>query len=192
MEVAIVGVALNHAFDTRPIHPSTKRQDIACLRSNHQMLIIDRAFDTPRLVWPLEVARDHIPLLLQFKKLRRRAPIRIFTIQSPLTRNAGRLLLRRRLLREQKTAAENHQSETKRKNPQAISLHHILLAAQWHSKISSNPLTLTFFYICDNKCQDKILVESQYRIAALQPPPVHRKEASRLCRTQQIDLSAAR
>jgi hypothetical protein len=151
MEVAIEGVALNHAFDTRPIHPPAKRQDIARFGSNHKMLIVDCAFDAARLVRPLEVARDHIPLLLEFKKLRRGASIRILAVQSPLTRDAGRLLLRRRLLREQKTTAKNHQSKTKYQNPQAVSLHHVLLAAQPHSKIYSNSLTLTSFYSSDDK-----------------------------------------
>jgi hypothetical protein len=81
------------------------------------MLVIDRAFDAARLVRPLEMPGDHIPLLLQFKKLRRGASVRVFAVQSPLTRDVGRQLLRRRLLREQKTTAENRQNKTKHQCP---------------------------------------------------------------------------
>jgi hypothetical protein len=173
MEGAIKGVALNHAFDTRPIHPPAKCQDIARLRSNHQMLVVDRAFDAARLVRSLEVAANHTSLLLQFKKLRRGAPVWIFAIQSPLTRDVSRLLFSRRLLPNGKAASEDHQSKAKHQTPQATSLHHVLLAMQRHSKIYSNSRILSSFLSAKTsgkiKSSSDLKAESQSRIRVLQP-----------------------
>ena len=191
MEVAVVGIALNHAFNSRPIDPAAKRQNIASLCSNHQMLVVNRAFHAPRLVRPLEMPGDHIPLLLQFKKLRRGASVRVFAVQSPLTRDVGRQMLRWRLLREQKTTAEDHQSKTKHQNPQAISLHYVLLAPRQHSKIYSNSRPLSSCNHSKDKWRDKILIESRSRIPALQHRAVHRKDTPRLCPPQQLITPSA-
>ena len=72
MERTIERIALNHSFHTRPIDPPAKRQNIARLRTNHEMLIVDCAFHSTRLIRPFEMAADHTSLLLKIKVLRRR------------------------------------------------------------------------------------------------------------------------
>jgi len=65
-------IPLHHAVDTRPINPPTKHQHVARLRLHHEMLHIDRALHATRLIRPLEMARNHSPILLQVEILRRR------------------------------------------------------------------------------------------------------------------------
>jgi hypothetical protein len=69
MESTIERIALNHALNTRSINTPAKRQNIARLRTNHEMLVVDSAFHTTRLVRPFEVTSNHSPLLLKLKVL---------------------------------------------------------------------------------------------------------------------------
>lgn len=45
MEGAIEGAALNDATDPRPVDPPAKRQNSTGFGTNHEMLVLDRAFD---------------------------------------------------------------------------------------------------------------------------------------------------
>jgi hypothetical protein len=125
VEGAIEGSALNNAFNPRSIDAPTERQNIACLRTHHEVLIVDCALYPARLIRPFEMARNHSPFLLKLKKLRRRCSVWIFAVQRPLARDVSGLLLRWRLLRERKATNKN-QSKTKYEGPQAMSLQNIL------------------------------------------------------------------
>jgi hypothetical protein len=41
VEGTVVRVALDDAFNTRSIDPPTKRENVACLGANHEMLLVD-------------------------------------------------------------------------------------------------------------------------------------------------------
>jgi hypothetical protein len=126
MERAIVRIALNHALNPRSLNPASKCQHIASLRTHHQVLHIDRALHSTRLIRPFEVAFDRSSLLLQLKVLRRSRSVWILAIQSPLARNIRRLLLWRRLLRQGDRSRQKHQTNPKYKKLPVESLHAIL------------------------------------------------------------------
>jgi hypothetical protein len=69
MKSTIERIALNYSLNTRPIHSPAKRQNIARLRTNHEMLVVDSAFHATRLVRPFEMAANHCPLLLKLEVL---------------------------------------------------------------------------------------------------------------------------
>ena len=70
VEGAIEGIALNRARNAGSIDPASKREHVSGLRSHHEVLFIDRAFHTARLIRPFEMTCDHRPLLLKVQILR--------------------------------------------------------------------------------------------------------------------------
>ena len=63
-------IALNHAFNTRSIDTAAEGQNIARLRTNHEMLVVDCTFHATRLIRSFEVAGNHSPLLLKVEIFR--------------------------------------------------------------------------------------------------------------------------
>lgn len=80
MKGAVDRIALNHPSHPRPIHPSAKRQHLARLRMNHDVLFLNRSLHPARLIRPLEMPGNHRPVLFQVKILRRGRSIRILAI----------------------------------------------------------------------------------------------------------------
>jgi hypothetical protein len=99
VEGAIEDIALNDAIDAGSIDPASKRQHVPGLRSNHEVLFIDRALHTAGLIRSFKMTRDHRPLLLKFQVLRGGGSVRILAVQGPFAGNIRRQLLCGRLLR---------------------------------------------------------------------------------------------
>jgi len=126
MKRAIERISLNHALNATSVDPSSKRQHLARLRTNHKVLFIDRALHAAGLIRPLEMTCNHSSFLLQIKILRRGRSVRILAVQSPVAPNIRRLLLRWRLLSQRSSPTHHHQSEDSQNKRIATSLHHIL------------------------------------------------------------------
>src|ERR1700677_877595 len=179
MERPIERVALHRPIHPRPIHSPSKHQHIARLRLHHKMLHIDRPLHAARLIRSLEVAADHHPLLLQLKVLRRSRPVRIFTVQSPVSRGIRGQLLRRRLLPHRNLRANPNQAETQQQKSVAISFHPILRVHG--NNIKKNTGIFKLFHPLSP--QDKILFDH----ISCQVP--HRKDTPRLCRASPAEPS---
>src|ERR1700691_1260481 len=103
VEGAVERIALNHALNAGSLNPPPKRQHVPGLRSNHEVLFIDRAFDAAGLVRSFEMTFDHRPLLLKVQVLGGGCSVRILAVQGPLAGNIGGQLLCGWLLRKRRT-----------------------------------------------------------------------------------------
>ena len=125
VECAVVGAALHNAVHSWPINSSAKHQHLSRLGAHHQVLLVDRAFDSAGLVRALEMALNIGALLLQIKILRRCTPVGVLAVESPFARNVCRRLLRRGLLRPYRLIGR-FQMTIKSRNSSSISSYRAL------------------------------------------------------------------
>src|ERR1700679_1682280 len=93
MECANHRAAFDRTLNTISFDPSSKGQYATRLRTKHDVLLIDRALQSARLVRSFEMASNHRPVLLEFDDLRRRLTICTLRVYGPVTGNIGWHLL---------------------------------------------------------------------------------------------------
>ena len=105
------------------IDSAAEHQDSPGFGSNHEVLLVDRALNSSRLIWPLKVPFDRRAFLLEFEILRRGASVWIIAVQCPLPGDICGRHCGWRLLGPSGQLAENCQ-KAQGENTKASIFHH--------------------------------------------------------------------
>ena len=88
-------------------HPAAKGEHVARFGADDDVMHVDRAFDSARLVRSLEMSAELRPILFDLEVLRGSPTVGILRVNRPFACDVVGRLLRRRLLRARNTANHN-------------------------------------------------------------------------------------